>query len=337
MKNIAVLLLFVSFIFCTFGCVRTDTPSSQELVFDGRPPIEIMVFTGDILSLDIDHINTVIAENLDSIDPVEGDVLGRLNDSEVGELVPCGPVLNSISALLEYTDACYGAYDPTLQILWDVYAFGDGGRYVSDYELADALRWVGYREVELIDDAVLRKGENVRLGYGPVVTGAMVDWAVELVTETGIENFSVTCGHSATVSGDDPDRMLEDVSVQEIKYPLDKATEDAYQQIIGYIRLEPGQYMAALDDDENYFFSRGEQYHQVIDTVMGRPVRNVNAAVVVSDESGLQASVFAYAVMVMGIERGLEFLDETEGVEGFLYSEDGEVHVSGGLGDRFWR
>jgi len=307
------------------------------MIFGDYPQVEVMTY------LTPDHHDTTadiyaaIDKNLDSIDPVDGDVLGRLNNSEVGEVVPCGDVYDSISSLLAYTDECYGAYDPTLQILWDVYDFENGGRYVSDYELADALQWVGYNEVEIEENGILRKGENVRFGFGPVITGAIVDWAVGNMTESGIEDYAVSCGHCATIHGDVEGRRWDAFSLQQIQYPLDKLTDDAYQQPIGTIRLQPDEYIAAIDDDEKYFFAHGDQYHQVIDPIMGVPTRNVLMVVVVSDESCLQASVFAYAVMVMGVERGLEFLDDTDGVEGLIYSEPGEVHVSGGLGDRFWR
>ena len=75
----------------------------------------------------------------------------------------------------------------------------------------------------------------------------------------------------------------------------------------------------------------------VLNPVTGKPVTKVRAAVVISDESALEAAVFTYAVMVMGVERGLEFLDETEGIMGIILSRDREVFVSGEMADRFWR
>ena len=122
----------------------------------------------------------------------------------------------------------------------------------------------------------------------------------------------------------------------DVKYPLGEVDESVPQLTIGHIKLRPGDYLAALDDSEGAFFAHGEVYHMVLDPRTGKPERSVRAAVVVSRDSCLQASIYAYGIMVMGLDRGMEFLDETDGVEGLILTEDHELHASGGLGDRFW-
>ncbi len=272
-----------------------------------------------------DRVQAVV----DSLKPHDGQILGTLNASDPGELIEMGEVSDILINCLAYTDQCFGAFDPTLQILWDVYDFDFGGRFVSDSELREALLFVDYKMLEIDDGSILRKGENIRMGFGPTIGGVIVDLLHDELNKEQLEWELIRVGHNVVSNTDD--------HTFDFNYPLDKVTDDALQLNFGHIRLAPGEFLSAIDQDEKFFFARGNYYHQLLSPVDGRPVDELRAALVVSGESCLQASIFAYAVMIMGEERGIEFLDETEGVEGLVLTEDHDVIVSGGLGERFWR
>lgn len=281
---------------------------------------------------ELKKIGAELNERIQELDPVDGEVLGRLNDSVTGEIIPAKKTFSTLEELLSCTRACYGAFDPTVQILWDVYDFELGGRWVSDSELADALRFVDYKLVEIDRGGILRKAENVRVGLGPVLPGAIVDWSIEMLCESGMDRGFINCGQFIGFWGEGDKEFIYNFN-----YPLEIQEENQAQLTLGYIKLSRGEYLAALDDDEKYFFSRGQQFHMIIDPVNGRPVRSVRAAVVVSEISCLQAAIFAYAVMVMGEQRGLDFLTETEGVSGLILTQKHELKVAGDFENKFWR
>ncbi len=328
--GISFLFLCVSSIF-----ISCEVREPENLVCGlGDYSIEIVTPPGEEIDIHMaDGIFNDVEERISMLDPINGEIFGRLNTSETGELIPTERLDGTISDLLAYSQECYGAFDPTLQILWDVYDFDMGGRRVSDSELADALQWVGYSQIDMDRGSIYRMGEHVRMGLGPVMPGAVADWTRDMLIEKGMESGILRADRCFTFWGD----IREKNRIYEFKYPLDKIAEDAAQLTMGYIRIDDGEFLSAIDDDEKFFFSRGKQYHMVLDPVSGKPVESIRAAVIVSDESHLQASVFAYAVMVMGLDRGLEFLDETDGVSGLILTENHEVHVSGELADRFWR
>jgi thiamine biosynthesis lipoprotein ApbE len=280
----------------------------------------------------LQRISQELSSRLAMLDPATGEVLGRLNDSEPGEIIPAGPVSTTLEEVLSCTTNCFGAFDPTLQILWDVYDFADGGRYVSDQELADAIRWVDFRQVEMDRDGILRKTENTRMGLGPTLPGAVADWSKAALGGGGMVSGRVQVGQCVVLWG----AQTQDY-VYDVKYPLDQIAKDETQLTIGHLKLKPGESLAAIDDDEGFFFAHGERYHRVLNPLDGRPEGSVRAAVVVCEESCLQAAIYAYALMVMGLDRGMQFLDETDGVEGLILTEDHQLHASGGLSDRFWR
>jgi thiamine biosynthesis lipoprotein len=200
---------------------------------------------------------------------------------------------------------------------------------VSDAELADALPLVDYSKIEIDDDSILRIAENARMGLGPALSGAVVDLVIGEMDSEGLEWDTVKVGDCEAVAAE---------TTYDFYYPLNTASsDDSDLSLMGHIRLSPGEFLGAIDDDELFFFSHGAYFHEVIDPILGKPVEGVKAAVVVSAESALQASIFAYAVMVMGEERGIEFLNETSGIEGLVLMEGGRVVVSGGLEEKYWR
>ena len=259
----------------------------------------------------------------------EQSVLERLNRSDAGELIWAGDQIHVLTDLFRYTKECYGAFDPTIQILWDVYEFDQTGRYVENEELESALQWVDYNLIEIEENAIMHRNENVRIGFGPTFPSLLVDSAVELLIEEGAERGAVVAEQNVGVIGEE--------HVYDFLYPLTRSTESGLQQTMGHVRLERGEFLSAIDNNVRTFLAHGEAFHMVLSPVDGRPVRSVRAALVVSGESCLQSAVFAYAVMVMGPDRGIEFLNETDGIEGVILTEDHEVIVSGGLGERFWR
>jgi thiamine biosynthesis lipoprotein len=269
------------------------------------------------------------------LDPERGDILGKLNQTVPGEIIPCGDTLDTLDELLEDTRSCYGAFDPTLQILWDVYDFGSGGRWVAggrwvdDAELADALQWVDYHQVEIDRGGILRKNDTVRLGFGPSLPGAIADWLLGEISD-GTSSGMITVDQCTAVWGNRDNYTLDFI------YPLESQIKDI-QLTVGHLKIQPGDCVAALDDDEGYFFAHGQRFHMILSPITGRPEQWVRAAVVISRKSCLQASVYAYALMAMGPDRGKEFLEEADNIEGLILTRNFEVIASSGLADRFWR
>jgi len=321
------------------SCSRPAVEKISEFDIDGIH-VRANLPRNSVLTIDqTEKISGQVSNIIRALNPVDGDVLGKLNDSVVGEMIPTAPVANVINQAVKSSYDSYGAFDPTLQILWDVYDFELGGRYVSVAELADALRWVDYRRVELYEDKILRKGENVRFGLGPALSGALLDI---LMAEFGAENIAIDdVSVGGTGIGKSAEACLsaseENPAVFDFVYPIEQPAQDAPQSVFGHVRLNPGEFAFALDDDENFFYTHGSRYHMVLDPLTGLPTDEVRAVLIVSKISCTHAATMAYAVMVMGKIRGLEYFDENSDIEGIILLDEGEVNVSSGLGDRFWR
>jgi thiamine biosynthesis lipoprotein ApbE len=287
-----------------------------------------LIPNSQILSTISDDLSPIIIQ----LDPSGGGVLNKLNESESGEIIPAGPVTSTFEKLLASTRNCFGTFDPTLQILYDVYDFAGGGRYVPDDELSRALQWVDYHNIEMDRGGILRKNDIVRTGFGPTLPAAIADLAIPALIDSGMRAGRLEAGNCVAVWGANTEPFTYDV-----KYPLGNLSSSEPQLTIGHIKLASGEFLAAVDDYTGVFFAHGESFHMLLDPRTGRPEHTTRAAIVISKDSCLQAAVYACGLMVMDLDRGMKFLDETEGVSGLILTEDHELKVSGSLGERFWR
>jgi len=337
--KISIVIILVLLIFQNSSCTRVVDEKITEFDYQGTRVLINLEGNSTLSQEQFDEISADVSEITEVLHPVDGKVLGDFNINYSGGAVPTSPVTEIIEQALKSSYETYGAFDPTLQILWDVYDFELDGRFVSEGELADALQWVDYTKVEFLDDEILKSDENYRFGLGPTSTGALIDifaqefqvWNIDLdwisIGGTGDGAAAVACLNSDE----------ENPFVFDVVYPVVRISEDLMQPVFGHIQLESGEFVAVIDDDRKAFFAHGNRYHMVLDPLTGKPTDEIREVVVVSKISCMHASTMAYAVMVMGKIRGLEYIEENAEIEGVMVLDEGVVHVSGGLEDRFWR
>ena len=78
---------------------------------------------------------------------------------------------------------------------------------------------------------------------------------------------------------------------------------------------------ATSGDYRNFFEVKGVRYSHVIDPRTGFPVSNGVVSVSITSSDCTTADGLATAVLVMGVEKGLELINRLNGVEGFIVVE----------------
>ncbi|MCJ7813448.1 FAD:protein FMN transferase, partial [bacterium] len=98
--------------------------------------------------------------------------------------------------------------------------------------------------------------------------------------------------------------------------------------------IETGEASIATSGDyERYFIQDGVRYHHILDPKTGFPANGCISVTIVT-ESAVLADAYATAVFVLGPEKGMELIEQTQSVEGLIiYEEEGSLQhvVSDGL------
>jgi len=227
-------------------------------------------------------------------------------------------VVESALAVSRLTD---GAFDITVGPLVNLWGFGPENTAVeppSEEEIGRVLRWVGFDKLEAnCSVSQLRKSQpEVYLDLSAYAKGYAVDQLAELLDGVGQKDYLVEVGGEIRLQGHNASREKWAIAIEK---PLE--FERGVQTIV---RLTNGS-MATSGDYRNFFEYQGRRYSHTIDSRTGRPVvHNVAAVTVVSDTAAF-ADAIATALLVLGLEKGIELAEREEIAAYFLLRNDSAI------------
>lgn len=214
-----------------------------------------------------------------------------------------------------------GAFDVTVEPLVNLWGFGRKGKRAvppDEEEIANALHTIGTRYVSILGDtAIIKDKPNLQLDFGAIAKGYGVDAVAKLLARQGLANFMVEIGGELKVNGQK--------GKEKWKIGIDRPEAG----------LQPGEHlqsilhikdmaMATSGDYRNYFRYADSIYTHEIDPRTGRPIQNSVASVTVIAPSCMIADAMATAIMVMGAEAGMKWIEAKKGIETLIILHDGK-------------
>lgn len=151
---------------------------------------------------------------------------------------------------------------------------------------------------------------------GGIAKGYAVDRTVQIFKDKGIERAMINIGGNLYLLGYPEGKESWDVG---IKDPLKT------DRLIGKLTLDKNQSVATSGNYER-------PGHLV--NPKGDPIDDSLLSVTITAETGLEADVLSTGVFILGKEKGIELIEEQEGVEGVIVDEEG-VWVSSELEDKY--
>lgn len=232
-----------------------------------------------------------------------------------------------ISLSLDVSRKSLGAFDPTvgsIEHLWDFVE----KRRADPGELAAALPLVGYKGIELDENkrAVRLKAEGAKIDLGGVAKGYALDRAADILEESGIESALLTMGSTTKVIGVKADGKPWKVGIQNPRFAGDDS-------LIGVLSLD-GLTLSTSGDYQRYFEEDGIRFHHILNPKTGMPAEGLMSASVIGKITAAEADALSTAVFVMGGEKGMEFLESDDRIEGILVLSNGSVKITSGLEGR---
>ena len=184
-----------------------------------------------------------------------------------------------------------GAFDPTVQPLWPVWAgaAARGGSPGAD-SLRSARARIGWRRVHLEPDRIVLE-PGTALTLNALIQGYAADRVMAALRERGIADAFVDTGEFGA-SGAHPDGTPWRLGLADSRDPAALAAV-----------IAPFTGFAATSGDYNMSFSEDRADHHIFDPVTGRSPRTL-ASVTVTAPAGLVADGLSTACMVLGRSRG---------------------------------
>ena len=187
--------------------------------------------------------------------------------------------------------------------------------------IAEALPAINFNSVVLNneDSTVYFSNKNVKIDLGGIAKGYAVKRCLMLLEKAGIKHALVSAGGDTGLLGDRNNRPW----LVGIKHPR------AEQKMAVHIPLE-NEAISTSGDYERFFIEDGIRYHHIINPKTGYPSSGIISVSVFSPKAEL-ADALATSIFVMGIEVGINRINQLKGIECIVIDNQGNIHTSNNL------
>jgi FAD:protein FMN transferase len=189
----------------------------------------------------------------------------------------------------------------------------------SAEQIAAAMKLVGWPKVQRAPGKIFLPQAGMALDFGGFGKEYAVDVVAELAVDHGINDVLVDFGHDLRALGRPPGRPAWHIGLEDPQRPGSSSSSVGLS----------GKGIASSGDYIRRFVIEGRRYGHIIDPRSGRPVANGCLQATVIAGSCLQAGVLSTTAFVLGVPKGLEFIQSCQGAEGIILTEKTRAQTRG--------
>lgn len=211
-------------------------------------------------------------------------------------------------------DITYGSIDKKL---WN---FDEKMTALPDKETAKKMvRLINYRNI-IIDkkeSTVFLKEKGMRIGFGGIGKGYAAEMAKKVMRSMGVTSGIVNASGDLTTWGTQPDGKPWTIGI---------ANPNAAHQVFSYLNLSD-MAVATSGNYEKYIMIGGKKYSHTIHPKTGLPVTGIKSVTIITPNAEI-ADAMATPVTIMGIEAGLDMINQINSIEAIIIDDDNRMYKS---------
>jgi thiamine biosynthesis lipoprotein len=231
-----------------------------------------------------------------------------------------GELFELISRCLELSRLTDGAFDISYASMDRLWSFdGSMKDLPSAKEITASVARVGYQKIQLnrADQTVFLKEKGMKIGFGAIGKGYAADKAKDLLREKGVVAGIINASGDMSSWGTQPGGKPWQVAITN---PMDKTKS------FGLLPMAEGAVVTSGDYEKFVHFD-GKRYSHIMDPRTGYPATGIASVTVFAPKAEL-ADALSTAVFVMGIETGLDRIDQLDGIECIIVDDSGKLFTS---------
>lgn len=214
-------------------------------------------------------------------------------------------------------DITYGSIDKRL---WN---FDKNMTSLPDLKKAKKMvRLINYQNIILDhnEQTVFLKEKGMRIGFGGIGKGYAAEMAKAIMKKNGVTSGIVNASGDLTAWGHQPDGSPWTIG---IAHPDAADLPFSYMNITDLAVATSGNY-------EKYVLINKKKYSHTINPRTGLPVTGVKSVTIISPNAEL-CDALATPVTIMGINPGLNLINQLKQVECIIIDDDNKLYVSGNI------
>ena len=249
-------------------------------------------------------------------------LVSRINTDAGREWVQIDPEMEQ---MLNLCDTLYfltqGILDPTTLPLLRIWNYkAEHPVLPTEQEIATARGLVGWPKVQRMPGKIYLPETGMALDFGGFGKEYAVDIVAQIAVDLGITNVLVDFGHDLRALGKPPGRPGWHIGLEDPKHPGVSS---------GSVALGGTRGIASSGDYLRRFTLDGKRYGHIVDPRTGRPVANGCIQATVIAGTCLHAGVLSTTAFVLGVAKGIEFIQSFPGAEGLLVTEHARAQTRG--------
>jgi len=357
--------LFIPLFFILISCggateendVDQEAQKSERIeLFGNTQGTTYSIIVNDPIELTSKEVDSVLHEfDLALSTYIPNSIVSRLNDASAGEF--------SYDDEHGFFNDCYqmsqvvyketkGLFDPTVYPLVAGWGFFKDIENVPDSAAVDSLRALtsftnGYHfnflksilEGEGMQDTVaasmiIKNTPNAKLDFNAIAQGQAVDVLAELISSKGAKNYFIEIGGEIRVAGKNSEKEFWRIGIDK---PIEGS--DASDRVLQEIVQLDNQSIATSGSYRKFYEKDGVKYSHTLNPKTGYPVKHTLLSATVVAPDCAMADAYATALMVMGPDEGIKFVNDNRhlGLEAYLIFNNNkdrlETYYTEGFGE----
>ena len=231
-----------------------------------------------------------------------------------------GELFDLISRCIELSKLTDGAFDISYASMDRLWRFDGSMEELPSAEAVKAsVARVGYQKIRLdnVSQTVFLPEKGMKIGFGAIGKGYAADKAKDLLLQQGVVAGIINASGDMSSWGTQPGGKPWQVAITN---PMDKTKS------FGLLPMGEGAVVTS-GDYEKFVRFNGKRYSHIMDPRSGYPATGIVSVTVFAPKAEL-ADALSTAVFVMGIETGLDRIDQLEGVECIIVDDSGKLFTS---------
>lgn len=225
-----------------------------------------------------------------------------------------------IERALKISKLTNGAFDISYASMDKVWFFdGSMTQMPSEEDIKKSVEKVGYQNIILDETthSVFLKLEGMKIGFGAIGKGYAADKAKALLQSKGVRAGIINASGDLNTWGKQPNGKDWMVAITN---PLNKEKVFSWMPVYNSAVVTSGNY-------EKYVRFNNTLYTHIIDPRTGYPATGLLSVTIFTKTAEL-ADALATSIFVMGVDTGLDFINQLNGVECIIVDKDNNIMTS---------
>jgi len=228
-------------------------------------------------------------------------------------------LLRNLRYALQLGDLTAGAFDPSVQPLWELFARARAAGTVPEAAaIARARQLVDYRAVRIDGERVRIERPGLRLTLNSLAQGYAVDVVLDILRRAGVDAALIDTGEIGNLGRRTPTQPW----TLGVQHPRDRTAFIALLGMDGRVVSTSGDYATTFTSDF--------RYHHIFDPALGVSPRAFSSTLVLAD-SGLIADGISTALMVLDRAAGTALLRHHAGADAIWIDKQARLTATAGV------